>query len=101
MGSVAPSSLVATPLPWISKGSPLPPLSLSTFPFFRALPEQVEEPWTFSVAPSTLAATPLPWISKGNPPPSPLFLPQPRSCTTLGSSSHHLLLQLRTKHSIC
>merc|ERR1712129_309791 len=73
MGSVAPSSLVATPLPWISKGSPLPSLSLSTFPFFRALPEQVEEPWTFSVAPSTLVATPLPWISKGIPLPS-LFL---------------------------
>jgi len=46
------------------------------------------------VAPSTLVATPLPWISKGSPlppSPSPLFLPQPRSCTTLGSSSHPLL----------
>merc|ERR1712129_548291 len=104
MGSVAPSTLVATPLPWISKGSPLPSLSLSTFPFFWALPEQVEEPWTFSVGPSTLVPTPLPWISKGSPlPPSPssLFLPQPRSCTTLGASWHRLLLQPCTEHSIC
>merc|ERR1712129_447254 len=63
MGSVVPSTLVASPLPWISKGSPPPsPLSLSSGLFL--------EPWTFSVVPSTLVATPLPWISKGSPLPS-------------------------------
>merc|ERR1712129_548292 len=41
MGSVGPSTLVATPLPWISKGSPLPPspspLSLSSGLFLSKL----------------------------------------------------------------
>ena len=89
MWSVAPSTLVATPLPWISKGSPLPSLSLSTFPFFRALPEQVEEPWTFSVAPSTMGATPLPWISKGSPIPLPLQSSSPSQGAAPSSVHHH------------
>merc|ERR1719319_1548408 len=66
----------ATPLPWISKGSPIPLPLHSRFLPGSSL--QVEEPWTFSVAPSTMGATPLPWISKGSPIPLPLhsrFLP--------------------------
>merc|ERR1712179_402528 len=68
---------------------PLPSPSLSTFPFFRASPPQVEEPWTFSVAPSTMVAMPLPWISKG----SPLSPPSP---SPLSLSSGLLLLKLKS-----
>merc|ERR1712129_475701 len=98
MGSVAPSTLVATPLPWISKGSPLPPspspLSLSSGLFLSKLRSPGPSvwrnpPWWPHPCPGSPRAAPLPSLSLSTVPPQaeelhhPRIIIAPPSTTTL------------------